>query len=226
MTAPDRTAPDGRHTSPIRVVRRPLAAAVLACGLIGAGTGIAGLALASQNGHPAAPAGSAAVVPVPAGRQAPAPAPSLLPVARPVRLIIPSIGVRTELIQLGLTPSGALQVPPTAAVAGWYTGSARPGAIGDAVIGGHIDSRRGPGVFYRLHLLRPGSRVFVRRADRTLAVFRVTAVRTYLKIKFPKQAVYGPVPDAELRLVTCGGTFDFATHHYLSNVIAYATMER
>lgn len=222
----DREADPGRHTSPIRVVRRPLAAAVLACGLIGAGTGIAGLALAGQNGHPAAPAGSTAVVPVPAGRQAPAPAPSLLAVARPVRLIIPSIGVRTGLIHLGLTSSGALQVPPTAAVAGWYTGSARPGAIGAAVIGGHIDSQQGPGVFYRLRFLHRGSRVFVRRADGTLAVFRVTAVRSYLKTRFPKQAVYGPVPDAELRLVTCGGTFDFATRHYLSNVIAYATLVR
>ena len=222
----DREANPGRHTSPIRVVRLPLAAAMLACGLIGAGTGITGLALASQTGHPAAPVGSAALIPVPAGRQAPAPAPSLLLVSRPVRLVIPSIGVRTRLVRLGLTPSGALQVPATAAVAGWYTGSARPGAIGAAVIGGHIDSRQGPGIFYQLHLLHRGSRVFVRRADGTLAVFRVTAVRSYLKARFPKAAVYGPVPDAELRLVTCGGTFDFATRHYRSNVIAYATLVR
>jgi len=222
----DLTTRPGRHISPIRLVRRPAAAVVLACGLLGAGTGVAGLAVASQNGRPAAPAGSAAVVPVPLGRQAPAVQPSPGRVARPVRLIIPSIGVRTRLIRLGLTPSGALQVPASAAVAGWYTGSSRPGAIGAAVIGGHIDSRRGPGVFYRLRFLHPGSRVYVRRADGTLAVFRVTAVRSYLKARFPTQAVYGPVPDVQLRLVTCGGTFDYAAGHYLSNVIAYATLVR
>jgi len=142
------------------------------------------------------------------------------------RLIIPSIGVRTRLIRLGLTPSGTLQVPASAAVAGWYTGSSRPGAVGAAVIGGHIDSRQGPGVFYRLRFLRRGSRVYVRQADGTLAVFRVTAVRSYLKDRFPTEAVYGPVPDAQLRLITCGGTFDYATGHYLSNVIAYATLVR
>lgn len=222
----DLTTRPGRHISPIRLVRRPIAAVVLACGLLGAGTGVAGLAVASQNGRPPARGGSAAVVPVPLGRQAPAPQPSPGRVARPAQLIIPSIGVRSRLIRLGLTPSGALQVPASAAVAGWYTGSARPGAIGAAVIGGHIDSRRGPGVFYRLRFLHPGSRVYVRRADGALAVFRVTAVRSYLKARFPTQAVYGPVPDAQLRLVTCGGTFDYAAGHYLSNVIAYATLVR
>jgi hypothetical protein len=52
----------------------------------------------------------------------------------------------------------------------------------------------------------------------------VTAVRTFPKSRFPTAAVYGPTPDAELRLVTCGGTFDPATGHYLSNVIAFAVL--
>ena len=130
----------------------------------------------------------------------------------------------TPLIRLGLSASGALQVPPSAAVAGWYTGSPRPGAIGAAVIAGHIDSAAGPGVFFRLRLLRPGDLVYVRRADGSLAVFSVTSVRTYLKTDFPRSAVYGAVPDAQLRLITCGGAFDPATGHYLSNVIVFATL--
>ena len=145
-------------------------------------------------------------------------------VHRPVQLTIPSIGVRTGLVHLGLTTSGTLQVPKTTSVAGWYTGSARPGAIGSAVIVGHIDSTTGPGVFYHLDQLRRGSKVYVKRADGTLAVFQVTAVRSYPKERFPTDAVYGPEPDAELRLITCGGAFDFATGHYLSNTIVYADM--
>jgi sortase (surface protein transpeptidase) len=214
----------GRHISPIRVVRRPAAAAALIGGLVVAGASAAGLAAASQTGHPAVPVGKPTLIPVPLGRQAPAPQASPLPVPEPVRLIIPSIGVRTPLVHLGVTSSGALQVPATTAVAGWYTGSARPGAIGAAVIAGHIDSVSGPGVFFRLRLLRPGDRVYVRRAGGSLAVFEVTAVHSYLKTRFPTMAVYGPVPDAELRLVTCGGTFDYATGHYLSNVIVYADL--
>jgi sortase (surface protein transpeptidase) len=215
----------GRHISPFRVVRRPAAAAALIGGLLVAGASAAGLAVASQTGHPAVPVGKpTTLIPVPLGRQAPAPQPSPRQVPEPVGLIIPSIGVRTGLVHLGLTSSGALQVPPTTTVAGWYTGSARPGAIGAAVIAGHIDSVSGPGVFFRLRLLRPGDRVYVRRADGSLAVFEVTAVHSYLKAQFPTVAVYGPVPDAELRLITCGGTFDYATGHYLSNVIVYADL--
>jgi sortase (surface protein transpeptidase) len=214
----------GRHISPLRVVRRPAAAAVLIGGVLLAGAGVTGLALASQTGRPATPVGKPTLVPVPIGRQAPVPEPAPQKVARPVSLIIPSIGVRTGLVRLGLTPSGALQVPSTTTVAGWYTGSARPGATGAAVIVGHIDSRSGPGIFFRLRLLHPGSRVYVRRADGTLAVFQVTSVRSYLKSRFPTVAVYGPVPYAELRLITCGGTFDYATGHYLSNVIVDAAL--
>ncbi|HTW02800.1 MAG TPA: class F sortase [Streptosporangiaceae bacterium] len=214
----------GRHTSPLRVVRRPAAVAAAVCGLLVAAAGVTGLALASQTGRPAPPVTKPTFVPVPIGRQEPAPQPDIAPVAKPVGVVIPSIGVRSGLVRLGLTSSGALQVPPTTTVAGWYTGSARPGAIGAAVIVGHIDSRNGPGIFYRLNELRPGNKVYVRRADGTLAVFRVTSVRSYLKADFPTLAVYGPVPYAELRLITCGGSFDFATGHYLSNTIVYASL--
>jgi sortase (surface protein transpeptidase) len=219
----------GRHVSGSRRVRRPWAAAAAIGGVAVLSIGVAGLAWASHTGHPARPAARIAnptgLKPVPAGRWAAAPRAAAATVAAPVSLIIPAIGVQTSLVHLGLTRSGALQVPPTAAVAGWYTESPRPGATGAAVIAGHIDSMSGPGVFYRLRLLRPGNLVYVRRSDGTLAVFRVTAVQSYLKTRFPTRIVYGAVPDAQLRLITCGGAFDQATGHYLSNIIVFATLQ-
>jgi len=131
--------------------------------------------------------------------------------------------VSTQLVTLGLTSSGALEVPSSTSVAGWYTGSPKPGAIGPAIIVGHIDSVSGPGVFFRLSELRAGDMVYVKRLDGTLVEFRVTSVQMYLKDRFPTEAVYGPTPDAELRLITCGGAFDSATGHYLSNIVVYAT---
>ena len=141
-------------------------------------------------------------------------------------LSIPAIGVHTRLIKLGLTAQGALQVPTSTSVAGWYTGSPRPGQVGSSIIAGHIDSYLGPGVFFRLRLLRPGARVYVRRANGTLAVFRVYAEHMYAKDRFPTQLVYGPAPDPELRLITCGGVFDPAIGSYLSNVVVYAEQVR
>jgi hypothetical protein len=55
-------------------------------------------------------------------------------------------------------------------------------------------------------------------------VFRVSSVRLYAKARFPTAAVYGPVPTPQLRLITCGGTFDPALGSYLSNVVVDATL--
>jgi sortase (surface protein transpeptidase) len=201
--------------------KRPALFLVLAAGLILAVAGAAGLVLTR---HPVAAVYAAApTLPAPTGPITAAPQPRSAQVSLPVTLSIPSIGVQTSLIRIGLTATGTLQVPQSTAVAGWYTGSPRPGAVGSAVIAGHIDSRTGPGVFFRLSSLRPGDRVYVRRADGTLAVFRVTAVRQFPKDSFPTSAVYGPAPDPEVRLITCGGTFDPQTGSYLSNTIVYAT---
>ena len=63
----------------------------------------------------------------------------------------------------------------------------------------------------------------MRRSDGSTVGFRVTAVHSYLKARFPTEAVYGPTPDAKLRLITSGGAFDPATSHYLSNIVVYAT---
>jgi Sortase domain len=206
------------------LARRPAAVLVLAVGLAVMAGGTAGLLLTRHPTQPVRPAAGVGALPAPTGPIVAPPQPAdPRPVSRPVSLTIPLIGVKTQLITLGLTSSGALQVPSTTSVAGWYTGSPRPGAIGSAIIVGHIDSVTGPGVFYRLSELRPGDKVYVRRADGTLVEFRVTLVQTYLKDHFPTQAVYGPTPDPELRLITCGGAFDPAAGHYLSNVVVYAT---
>jgi sortase (surface protein transpeptidase) len=211
-------------------VRRPhtrlLSIAALMAGLLAVGAAAAGLVVGGQR-HPAELhlVGKPAIVPVPRQTaQAPGALSAADAPAAPVKLTIPAIGVRNSVVNLGLQPNGSLQVPLSTGVVGWYTGSPRPGAVGSSVLAGHVDSKSGPGVFYWLSTLRPGDRVYVSRADGTMAVFSVTKVRTYPKDAFPTSAVYGPTPDAELRLITCGGAFDSTSGHYLNNVVAYATL--
>jgi len=204
-------------------IRRP-AAIAFAAGLVVIVGGTAGLLLTRHSTPVLRPVASGAVaLPAPTGPIVAAPQSAQAPVASPVSLTIPLIGVKTQVITLGLARGGAMQVPSSTTVAGWYTGSPRPGAVGSAIIVGHIDSETGPGVFYKLSELRSGDDVFVKRADGSTAEFRVTSTQTYLKDHFPTQTVYGPTPDAQLCLITCGGAFDPATHHYLSNIVVYAT---
>ena len=139
-------------------------AAIACAGLAAAVAGTGGLLL-TRHGTPGLPRARRpggrvprAAAPIVAALQAAQP-PS---VAAPAALTIPEIGVRTRLITLGLTAQGTVQVPPTTSVAGWYTRSPRPGAVGPAIILGHIDSTQGPGVFFRLAGLRPGDPVYVR----------------------------------------------------------------
>ena len=141
----------------------------------------------------------------------------------PVRLEIPRIHVATSLDRLGRAADGTVEVPSRWDVAGWYGLGPRPGDPGSAVILGHVDSTRGPAVFYRLRELRPGDEIDISRADGSSVRFVVERTAQYLKTRFPTDEVYYPTLAPALRLVTCGGQFDFATGHYRSNIIVFAT---
>jgi sortase (surface protein transpeptidase) len=142
----------------------------------------------------------------------------------PIRLRIDSIGVSTELISLGIDSSGALEVPVDPNVAGWFNGGPTPGEVGPALLAGHVDSKKGPGVFFQLKTLQTGAEILVDRSDGKTVAFRVQSVRAYPKDQFPTAAVYAPTPVPELRLVTCGGPFDRLGGRYLDNVIVSAVL--
>ena len=144
--------------------------------------------------------------------------------ALPVRLQIPAIAVSTPLVRLGRLPDGSIEVPHDWNTAGWYDRGPRPGQPGPAVILGHVDSKTGPAVFFRLRALRPRDVVRVGLADGRILFFRVQRVQRYPKDKFPTEAVYFPTLNRELRLITCGGEFDYAAGSYRDNIVVYATL--
>jgi Sortase domain len=143
-------------------------------------------------------------------------------VAVPVRLRIPALHVNSAVQRLGLQADGTVEVPKRIDVAGWYDGGPRPGQAGPAVILGHVDSHNGPGIFFDLSTVRPGTLVRVDRADGSTVTFRVRKVTRVSKTSFPTDLVYAPTLDPTLRLVTCGGSFDHTRGSYRDNVIAFA----
>lgn len=142
----------------------------------------------------------------------------------PVALRIPSIKVITKgLIDLNLDEKGELEAPKDADQAGWYAGGPTPGEFGPSVIAAHVDSSRGPAVFYNLGALKKGAKALVEREDGSTATFVVDRVARYPKAEFPTAEVYADTGGrAELRLITCGGKIDPKTGHYADNVVAYA----
>ena len=140
----------------------------------------------------------------------------------PTRVRIPSIGVDSTLMDLGLNKDGTLETPPGAFPAGWYTGAPTPGQRGPAIIVGHVRYNT-PGVFARLSEVRHGDMVDVDRADGSTARFRVTRVEHYAKSSFPTKKVYGNIEHAGLRLITCGG-LDAKTSEFEQNVVVFADL--
>jgi sortase (surface protein transpeptidase) len=190
---------------------RPLGLAVLLAVPLAAAAGLAVRLAPAAPGRPPSPAGGS-------DRVAP------LPPAEPARLRIPAIGVTAPVRPLGLAADGTMQPPAGNDLAGWYRGSPAPGALGPAVIAGHVDSRHGPAVFFRLRELRPGDRVLVDRVDGTTAVFRVDLLERHPKTAFPTRRAYGDIDHAGLRLITCTGRFDRAAGSYRDNLIVYASL--
>jgi sortase (surface protein transpeptidase) len=142
----------------------------------------------------------------------------------PTELTIPSLGVDSELVLLDRNADGSVQVPDSFHVAGWYRHSVSPGQVGPSVFLGHVDSKSGPGVFYRLGSMRPGDKVEVKRSDGKIATYVITGVRQYPKTGFPTIDVYGNTSVPTIRLITCGGAFDAATGHYISNIVAFGQL--
>jgi sortase (surface protein transpeptidase) len=139
----------------------------------------------------------------------------------PTRVRVPAIGVDTRLETLRIGAGGELVPPKDFKKAGWYAAGTAPGDVGPAVIAGHVDSKRGPAVFYRLRDLSPGDTIEVTRGGRPVR-FTVVSAAWYPKSAFRTDAVYGPTPDRQLRLITCGGVFDRSLRSYRDNLVVYA----
>jgi hypothetical protein len=191
--------------------------------LIMGGAAAVGVAVSDQGHAPQPSPTAAGATGSPAGKAWGAP----LRRSFPVSVKIPAIAVSSALMRLGVKPDGTIQVPPLngrPSEAAWYKYSATPGQIGTSVIEGHVDNYEGPAVFFRLGALRPGDRVDVTLADGVTAVFRVTGVRRYLKSDYPAKTIYRAARYAALRLITCGGTFDYGTGQYLSSTVVFASL--
>ena len=142
----------------------------------------------------------------------------------PVRLRLPRLHVDAPVLPVSVGPDGLLDVPANPRQLGWWNGSARPGpASGSVVIDGHVDSAAsGLGAFFRLREARPGDEIVLENATGKSINYTVVARRSYAKTSLPAAQVFATAVSPRLVLLTCGGAFDEATHHYADNVVVYA----
>lgn len=210
-------------------MRSPRSRIGLAAAGIGLGIGAWMMHDGTQISAPPQPAAAdalrqptASVTPTPTPTAA-APSEVALPVSLPTRVRIPEIKVNAPLTGLSLDASHNLQAPPVGDpnLAGWYQDGTTPGSPGTAIVAGHVDTKRGPAVFYNLGALHKGDTIHIDRQDHQTAVFAIDAIQVYAKDAFPSKTVYGDTGSPELRLITCGGGYNKSTG-YLGNVVVFA----
>jgi len=189
-------------------------------------TVLAGLVLV---GCGATPAPAAPVVPAALATTAPATATAVAAsdpgnVAPPARIRLPSLGVDTAVVAVGVDARGEMAVPEDVREAGWYRFGPAPGsAAGSSVVSGHVDDKvQGRGAFYRLVDLAVGDPVVVTTAAGADLAFRVSAVRRIPKSTLPVDELFARDGPPHLTLVTCGGAFDRALGSYRDNVVVTA----
>ncbi|WP_317492968.1 class F sortase [Haloechinothrix sp. LS1_15] len=144
-------------------------------------------------------------------------------VGDPVAVSIPAIGVDGPLTRTGIDDDRELEVPDFGDMS-WYEDGTAPGAPGPAAILGHVDTRDGPDVFYRLHELEPGDAVVVDTENGESLEFVIDRVEQHPKDEFPTEKVWLPSAEPRLQLITCGGEFDRDAESYRDNIIAFATL--
>ncbi|MEI7631806.1 MAG: class F sortase [bacterium] len=143
----------------------------------------------------------------------------------PLKIDIPSIAVGANIQKVGLLANGTIETPDVlSGLVGWYQYGPTPGELGPSVLVGHVDSYKGPSVFWNLSKLNIADVVNITRSDGIMVQFIVSRIAQYDQDNFLTDEVYGNIDHAGLRIITCGGTFNHFTGHYSQNTVIYADM--
>jgi LPXTG-site transpeptidase (sortase) family protein len=138
----------------------------------------------------------------------------------PIRLIIPTINVDAEIVSLGVSNKGEMEVPDNTADVGWFRLGSIPGEIGSAVIAGHFDGKFGePAVFTNLNKLKTGDKLYVKNESGISTTFTVSNIRTY-DPGFADE-VYSANDTAHLNLITCDGTWNNNKKSYTKRLVVF-----
>jgi hypothetical protein len=141
----------------------------------------------------------------------------------PVKLELNGLTSGAEVVPVGLDPrNGDLAVPPSAVAVAWYEDGPAPGQSGISVLAAHVDWHGQRGVFFTLRSVHIGATAQVWLANGRAARFTVTRREEVAKSDLDGLLVGSRAGPPQLALITCGGDFDWQTHHYADNVVVFA----
>lgn len=140
----------------------------------------------------------------------------------PVGVIIPAAAVDADIERLKVV-DGKMADPTGPWVVAWYDNLSALGEQGNVVLAGHVDYWNvGPSVFYNVGDLQPGDEIDITGEDGQAYDYAVQWVETFDAANAPLNELTGPTGEDSLTLITCGGTFDYASGEYLQRTVVRA----
>ena len=135
-------------------------------------------------------------------------------------LIVPSAGIRSAIVTVAKTPSGAMGSPDNPHVIGWLDSSAAPGESGNTLLAGHrdfedISGNVGTGVCWELINTEVGDQMLVRDNEHGIYyVYSVIEAETIDPYDPDAARFLKDTSEPVVTLITCEGSFDAETHQY------------
>lgn len=145
----------------------------------------------------------------------------------PIRLLIPALGIETDIHPVGVNTKGNMATPRTVHETAWYRHGAKPGEAGKAVLAGHLDDGKGnDGIFRRLGDLKEGDSVYVIGQASTTLKFRVVSQQAFDYQSDAGERVFGSSEKALLNLITCEGEWLPSQRTYDKRLVVFTEFER
>jgi sortase A len=142
----------------------------------------------------------------------------------PSSLSIPAIDLEAPVKGFGLDEKGNMELPENGEDVAWFEPGFKPGEEGNAVLAGHVDSKKAPAVFYRLKELEIGDKIHLYDDNGKQLTFVVKDKIAYQKDDAPLRKIFGPSNKRKLNLITCTGYFDRDIHNYVERLVVYTEL--
>jgi LPXTG-site transpeptidase (sortase) family protein len=143
----------------------------------------------------------------------------------PTQLYIPAIGVNAKIEQVTLLPDGQVDVPTDTNIAGILYPGILPGAKGNVIIDGHVDSYVGPAIFFKLKKLKYGDEITVSNADGRKLTYTVESVETFTTTEAPLERIFGKSPEARMNLITCTGRYSRKKQEHEKRLVVFTKLK-
>lgn len=145
----------------------------------------------------------------------------------PVRLQIPDINIDALIIPVGITASGAMDVPKNPSDVAWFALGPQPGNIGSAVFSGHYGHWKtgDSSVFDDLNKLNPGDKIYVQDEKGTVATFVVRKSKIFDPQADASDIFVSSDGQAHLNLITCEGVWDSTQKTYSNRLVIFTDKE-